>query len=127
MGDEKRGYTFTDKKGETGKDDTGSPNKPQGHCGRTEDVTAQGKDLKIDFPTLIMSFASAAMISIGEVPDPMTGQINQDLELARQNIDILSLLQAKTRGNLSPEEENLIEDILYDLRLGYAEAKRGGK
>ncbi|MBN2298753.1 MAG: DUF1844 domain-containing protein [Deltaproteobacteria bacterium] len=127
MVDEKKGYTFADKRGEPGADDSVVSDKPPGQPGRTGDVAGQNRELKIDFPTLIMSFASAAMISMGEVPDPATGRISKNLELARQNIDILALLQAKTRGNLSAEEENLIEGILYELRLGYIEAERGEK
>ncbi|HHO77003.1 MAG TPA: DUF1844 domain-containing protein [Deltaproteobacteria bacterium] len=93
--------------------------------GTSEDILVHKDELKIDFSTLIMSFASAAMISLGAVPDPETGRISRDLDLARQNIDILSLLQTKTRGNLSPEEERLIEGFLYELRICYVEAERG--
>lgn len=120
MVDEKKGYTFTDKRGEAWHDE-----RFRAQSG--ENGSAHREGLEIDFATLIMSFASAAMISLGEVPDPATGRVNRDLHLARQNIDIISLLQVKTKGNLSSEEEALIEGILYELRLGYVEAERGKK
>ena len=122
MVDEKKGYTFTDKRGEAVCDQ-----RSLGQSGGAGKSSVQDEGLQIDFSTLIMSFASAAMISLGEVPDPATGQVSRDLPLARQNIDIISLLQVKTKGNLSPEEETLIEGVLYELRLGYVEAERGKK
>ncbi|HOO37713.1 MAG TPA: DUF1844 domain-containing protein [Deltaproteobacteria bacterium] len=127
MGDDSKGYTFTDKRGEnreeSARKEHGSVNGPDspGQGGATSALPV------IDFPTLIMSFASAAMISLGRVPDPMTGQVSKDLALAKQNIDIISLLQEKTRGNLLPEEVNLVEGILYELRICYVEAKKGEK
>lgn len=127
MADEKKGYTFTDKRGETGRDDTAVSGRNHGQPGRIGDDVSRAGNVKIDFSTLILSFASAAMISLGEVPDPATGRTSKNIELARQNIDILSLLQLKTKGNLSPEEENLIESVLYKLRLGYVEAEKGEK
>lgn len=79
----------------------------------------------IDFQTLVMSFASAAMISLGRLPDPATGQVCKSLILARQNIDIINLLKEKTRGNLTKEEEELLDSILYELRVCYIEASKG--
>ena len=127
MGDDSKGYTFTDKRGEISEDSSpkqqGSVKQPN----RSENCTNESSLLKIDFPTLIMSFASAAMISLGRAPDPVTGQVCKDLALAQQNIDIISLLQKKTKGNLLPEEVNMIEGILYELRISYVEAKKGEK
>jgi hypothetical protein len=127
MDDDSKGYTFTDKRGENSEDSSpqqqGSVKQPD----RPENGTDKSSLSGIDFPTLIMSFASAAMISLGRVPDPATGQVSKDLALAQQNIDIISLLQEKTKGNLLPEEVNLIEGILYELRISYVEAKKGEK
>ena len=81
----------------------------------------------IDFSTLIMSFASAAMIAMGSMPDPASGKIKIDLELAQQNIDIILLLKEKTQGNLTSEEQGLLENILYELRMSFVEAKKGGQ
>lgn len=124
--DQKKRYTFTDKRGRS--DDAKEDRKPESPLsgGTRESSSYREEDfLKIDFSTLIMSFASAALISMGNVPDPVTGQINKNLALAHQNIGIISLLKEKTKGNLTKEEETLIENILYELRMSYIEAKKG--
>ncbi len=81
--------------------------------------------MEIDFSTLIMSFASAAMISLGKIADPSTGQMCRNLALAQQNINILTLLKDKTKGNLTPEEGALMDSVLYELRINYVEALKG--
>jgi hypothetical protein len=60
-----------------------------------------------------------ALVHLGELPEPQAGQPVQDLEQARHTIDILDLLQAKTKGNLSPDEEQLLRSLLGDLKLRY--------
>lgn len=81
----------------------------------------------VDFPTFVLSLAHSALVHLGVAPDPATGkQHAPSLPLARQTIDLVSLLAEKTKGNLSGEEERLIEQLLYDLRLHYVEASRSG-
>ena len=64
------------------------------------------------------------MIHLGVVADPMTGEQNKDLAIAKQTIDMLAMLQEKTKGNLTNEESQLMESMLYDLRMRYvAESK----
>jgi len=82
----------------------------------------RGAAPEIDFTTLIMSFASASMIGLGMVPDPAMGTTQKNLVIAQQNIDIITLLKEKTRGNLTQEEDRLIDQILYELRMYYIEA-----
>ena len=127
MGDDSKGYTFTDKRMKNSEDSSPKQQDSVKQPGRPENGSAESSLLKIDFSTLIMSFASAAMISLGRMPDPVSGQVCKDLALAKQNIDIISLLQEKTKGNLLPEEVNMIEGILYELRINYVEAKKGEK
>jgi hypothetical protein len=76
---------------------------------------------EIDFTTFVISLGSSAFVHLGEVPHPETQAPATDLILAKQTIDILGMLQAKTRGNLTPEEEKLLEHLLLDLRLRYVE------
>jgi hypothetical protein len=66
-----------------------------------------------------------ALMALGEVPNPATGQPQADLEQARYLIDILGMLQEKTHGNLTSEESTLLEDLLYELRMKYV-AQTGG-
>lgn len=74
---------------------------------------------QIDFQSFVLSLATSALMYMGEVPSPDTGRREVHLEAARQNIDILSMLQAKTRGNLTPEESRLLDSALYELRMKY--------
>ena len=78
----------------------------------------------INFPTFIISLSTQALMHLGEIPNPLTGKVEKEVEVAKQTIDILSLLQEKTQGNLDQGEEKLMEEVLYDLRMKYVEAVR---
>lgn len=73
----------------------------------------------VDFASFVLSLATSAMAYLGEVPDPSTGQKVENLDGAKQMIDILSMLQAKTKGNLEEDEDRLISSLLYELRMKY--------
>jgi hypothetical protein len=79
---------------------------------------------KIDLTTFFLSISSAAYMGLGIVPGPEGGIPHLDFELARQNIDLLELMYEKTRGNRSTEEERLIEQLLFELRLKFVERQR---
>jgi hypothetical protein len=74
---------------------------------------------EITFSSFLLSVASSAFLHLGLVPEPGTGELKKDLALAKQTIDILGMLREKTRGNLSSDEENLFDHLLYDLRMQY--------
>ena len=74
---------------------------------------------EISFASFIFSLSSSAFVSLGAIPDPNTGKTEKNLALAKQTIDILGLLREKTRNNLTQEEENLFDQMLYDLRMSY--------
>ncbi|MGW8322421.1 MAG: DUF1844 domain-containing protein [Thermodesulfobacteriota bacterium] len=79
---------------------------------------------EIDFATFVVSLSSSALIHLGMAPDPITGEQKKDLAIAKQTIDMLAMLQEKTRGNLTEDEAQLMESMLYDLRMRYvAESK----
>ena len=71
----------------------------------------------MDFQSLIVSLATQALVLLGEIPDPTNRQLSLNLDAARQTIDLIALLQEKTKGNLTPEEDHLIEDALANLQL----------
>ena len=78
-----------------------------------------------EFEMFISSLSMQAMMALGEMPHPMTGEVQEELEQARYLIDVLGMLQGKTKGNLTPQEEQLLEGILYELRMKYvAKTKR---
>jgi hypothetical protein len=76
----------------------------------------------VTFTAFIMSLNTSALYHLGEIKDPVTGKLEKDLVLAKHAIDTLDLLKKKTNGNLSPEEEDILGNILYDLRLRYIKA-----
>ena len=76
----------------------------------------------VTFTAFVMSLNTSALFHFGELADPETGKSTQDLVLAKHTIDTLNLLKEKTEGNLSRDEENLLETVLYDLKLRYVKA-----
>jgi hypothetical protein len=78
----------------------------------------------IAFSTFIIGLASTALIHLGDTVNPETGRTERNLELARQSMDLLSMLREKTRGNLTEDEEKLFSTLLTDLRLRFVEASK---
>ena len=76
-----------------------------------------------DFSGLVLSLAEAAMIDMGLEPNPRDAKVHQNLRMAKQTIDILHMLKDKTVGNLTSEEEHLLNGILYQVHLCFVEAK----
>jgi hypothetical protein len=79
---------------------------------------------KIDLTTFFLSISSAAYMGLGIIPGQNSSQPKVDLELARQNIDLLELMYEKTRGNRTSEEDRLIEQLLFELRMQFIEKQR---
>lgn len=78
----------------------------------------------IDFATFILSLSHSVLVHLGDAPDPSGGPVRRDVTMAKQTIDLLGVLQEKTEGNLSGEEERLLAQVLYDLRMRYVEVTR---
>lgn len=74
---------------------------------------------RVTFSTFVLSLASSALAQLGEVPNPDTGQVEEDLEMARHTIDILTMLRDKTKACLDSEESRLLEGLLYEVRMKY--------
>ncbi|MCF8104071.1 MAG: DUF1844 domain-containing protein [Desulfohalobiaceae bacterium] len=74
---------------------------------------------KVDFNTFVLSLSSSVMVYLGEVNDPGTGETDQDLDMARHTIDMLDMLEKKTKGNLDPDEERLLKNILFEMRMKF--------
>jgi len=88
-----------------------------------DDVSAQEALLpEIDFTHFILSLSSSALIQLGEIQDPFTQKSAKNLPSAKQTIDLIGMLKEKTKGNLTPEEEKVIDYVLYDLRMRYVKA-----
>lgn len=92
------------------------------------DSTAEQAPLPdVDFATFVLSLATSAQISLGAIPHPETGKAEVHTPGAKQMIDVLAMLQDKTRGNLSKDEETLLEQVLYNLRMHFVRVSEGEK
>ena len=79
---------------------------------------------EINFATFIFSLNHSVLVHLGIIEDPSTGKKERNLPLAKQTIDILGMLEEKTKGNLSDDEEKMLKNILYDLRMIYIKEKK---
>jgi hypothetical protein len=136
MAEEEKGFVIKDRR--TFSSETGEPKPEEGKKevpkGRSADSKEKAKEQKSDagdevqlpevnFATFVFSLSSSALLHFGEVPDPATGTKQKSLPLAKHTIDILAMLDEKTKGNLTSDEEQLLKNILYDLRMRYVKEK----
>jgi len=93
----------------------------------THDHVAQDREAStISFVAFVLSLAHTAAVHFGDVPDPVSGsRAEANLPAAQQMIDILALMEAKTRGNLTAEERQLLEQVLFELRMRFVEVQGG--
>jgi len=88
-------------------------------------LTDEGMPLpEINFSSFVLSMSSSVLLHFGQIPDPITNTKERNLPMAKQTIDILGVLQEKTKGNLSKDEEQLVDHLLHDLRLKYVEESK---
>ena len=132
MGNEKKdeeqekAFVVKDKRFSAKKEEKGeSQIKEEGKIVGTsqENISAQEEPLpEVDFTNFIFSLSTSVLIQLGEIQDPFTQKSAKNLPLAKQTIDLIGMLKEKTKGNLTPEEERVIEYVLYDLRMRYVKA-----
>ena len=131
---ESKGFTVQDRRrfsSDTGEARESAPDRPaaddqpqkQAESWAKSDSDAAKEPLpEINFSTFVISLSTQALMHLGEIANPLSGQEERDVSVAKQMIDIVGMLQEKTRGNLTEGEAKLIEDILFDLRMRYVEA-----
>lgn len=129
--EEKKGFTVRDRRVSSPEAGTGKPGGPEPAEG-TESPNPEGRSRpspvslpEIDFSSFVFSLSTSALLHLGEMPDPVTRKTEKDLPLAKQTIDILGMLEEKTRGNLSVDEAKLLENLLADLRWRYVREAEG--
>jgi hypothetical protein len=133
MAEEEKGFVLKDKrafddKGELKDQEEGGQGVKQEKAGEQEAASGtmeegqRGPLPEVNFSSLILSLSSSALLHIGEIADPYTGEKKQDLALAKHSIDTIAMLKEKTEGNLSEEEQKLLESVLTDLRWRYIKA-----
>ena len=82
---------------------------------------------QLTFSTFILSLSTSVLVNLGELPDPLKNEKDINLPLAKQTIGIIEMLMEKTKGNLTEDEDRLIDSMLYDLRMKYVEAAKKGQ
>ena len=78
---------------------------------------------QIDFSSFILSLYSSGLVQLGKVEDPTTGKKTVNLDLAKHTINMIAMLEEKTRGNLTTDEDNLLKSLLSEIRVGFVETK----
>ena len=105
-------------KTETAPEPAGRTTEPEAASPAEEPPVAE-----LNFASFILSLSTTAMFHFGDFPDPVTGESRQNLAAAQQTIDLLSILKEKTTGNLTAEEQQLLEGALYELRMRFIKEK----
>ncbi|MFQ5329193.1 MAG: DUF1844 domain-containing protein [Thermodesulfobacteriota bacterium] len=102
-----------------------APGSVQATDGEREAAASGGGEEALptaDFTTFMISMGASVMMHLGDMPDPVTDTVEQNLPLARHTIDTIEMLREKTRGNLTEDEEMIFENLLADLKMRYGQA-----
>jgi hypothetical protein len=121
------GFTVTDRRSFAGRAAPAAPDEPPPPPAQGSSESSGSSELlheAVDFHTFILSLGSSALLHLGELDQPGGEPGQPDLPLAKHTIDIIAMLEQKTKGNLSAPEAHLIESLLFDLRLRYVERSK---
>jgi len=124
--EEEKGFVVKDKRFSAKKEEEGDYRvKEEKEAEEPPKEGAAEQDIpipEINFVGFLFSLSTSALIQLGEIQDPVSKLAAKNLPLAKQTIDLIGMLQEKTKGNLTSDEEKLVENILYDLRIRYVKA-----
>jgi hypothetical protein len=129
--EEKKGFTIRDRRVSSPTAEAAKPERPEDERikepwePRETPAPEEVSLPEINFSSFVFSLSTSALLHLGEVADPVTGKTEKDLPLAKQTIDILGMLEEKTRGNLTADEGKLLENLLADLRWRYVREAKG--
>ena len=130
MAEEEKGFVLKDKRSFDEKGDLKEegaeegPKKEEAKAETQQEEAARVPLPEVNFNSLIFSLSSSALLHLGEIADPQTGEKKVDFDLAKHTIDTLAMLKEKTAGNLTDEEDKFLETILTDLRWRYVRANQ---
>ncbi len=124
---EKPGFRVTDRRRFTGAADESAATEPGAAAAPEAARPSEATSEPVTFSTFVLGLSTQALLHLGEIASPLDGKVEQDLPAAKHVIDILGILREKTRANLEPGEEHLLDSMLYDLRMRYVELVRGPK
>ena len=115
-----KGTTMHGEKGNSQGGPAGTAEAAGGGRGAPEDaLTREDFFTGLTFSALVLSLSTSALVNLGELPDPISNEKGVNLSLAKQTIGIVEMLKEKTKGNLTVDEDRLINNMLYDLRMKY--------
>ena len=119
--EKEQSYTVNDKRGQEKptKDNQAKKSTPEAEKQATE---AQSTPT-INFTSFVLSISTSALVQMGLVPDPVSNETQKNMVLAKQQVDILEMLGEKTKGNLDENEQKLMDQVLYELRMRYVEVQ----
>ena len=142
MSDEEKGFVIKDRRmfseeGQESKETEAEakPEEAEQPQVQTEEVDKQSSEAaeqapadeaplpEVNFSTFVISLNASALVHLGVIEDPASGAKTKNLPMAKQTIDMLSMLEEKTQGNLTSDEENILKSVLYDLRILYVKEK----
>ena len=123
------GFTVVDRRRRGGGEEPEAPSetpptRPSGAAPRAEPPSTPGEAPRADFASFCAMLYSDALVHLGHVPDPVSGQRHQDLDQARFTIDLLGMIKEKTEGNRTPEESAVLSEVLTNLRMAFVRASR---
>ena len=130
--EQRRGFQVKDRRrfSDTGEAraeaEAAAPSPPASEAPASGESPAPGPaaDAPVTFSSFLLGLSTQALLLLGEILDPTTHALDRDLPAAKQVIDILGILRDKTRNNLEPGEQALLDSVLYDLRMRYVELVR---
>src|SRR5690242_20254580 len=124
--EERRSFQVKDRRrfSETGETRADADTEPPGASVPPPPAEHSRADEPVNFSTFVLGLSTQALLHLGEISDPTSNATQRDLGAAKHVIDILAILREKTRSNLDPDEEALLDSMLYDLRMRYVELVR---
>jgi len=123
---DRRMFSADGQKAESADEETPAAPKAEGQAASSDEDNRNAEAAETsatDGSDQVVSLNASALLHLGAIEDPTTGKKDKNLSMAKQTIDILSMLEEKTAGNLSKDEENLVKSVLYDLRMIYVKEK----
>ena len=129
MGEEEKGFVIKDKRSLDGKGELKEGGQKEKIKEEKKEERKKEEPQSVPLPevslsSLVFSLSSSALLHLGEIADPQTGEKKEDFALAKHSIDTISMLRDKTKGNLTEEEDKFLESILTDLRWRYVKATK---
>jgi hypothetical protein len=129
--EEERGFVIRDKRGRGDEPAASEPGRPAASSPPSDPTHEAGHSHEphppVTFASFVFSLSTSALMLMGEQLDPRQGKLPVNLPQAKEIIDILSVLEAKTKGNLNQEEQAMLTDMLYALRMKYVDLASGKK